>query len=536
MDAGYTNALNDSSSSVSALFAAGLLQATGDKLQLYVYTGEIDDALRDAILALGALIEIESSELGIVQIGVPFESIAALGDIAGVTRVTEPSYGVANAGANLTEGDAILSFDALRAAQGIDGLQTAIDSGDLPATAFVFDGGTLTSTSGGVISTSFRADGDLEAGLGSGVGAEGTAILEIVHDIAPGAQLRFANFATSLEFMAAVDFLASVSDVVIDDIGFFDRPTDGTSDVSTNTASALLDTANPIRTYVNAVGNHALRHYEGPLVAGPDGLAATGVSGALHTFGPTTTTTDALGLGSRTSNRVSLAAGQLGVIFLTWNDDFGAATSDYDIFVFQNDNGALVSASATNKDISNGGDGLPLEVAVFSNSTDSGLFYDVVIQHFHNVSAVHDLEMFMTSGGITFANGAVFNYNTLAGSVPAQSDAEGGVISTGAINAADPGNDTIESFSSQGPTGSGALKPDVNRHRRRERDGRRRLLRPLLRHVRRGPPRRGTRRAAARVAPRPARGRAGRRPHRRPRSVAQRHHVRRIRPRCERRG
>ena len=128
-----------------------------------------------------------------------------------------------------------MGFDAVRSTYGVSGvgvtigvisdgifgLGDAVTSGDLPATTLNRDGGgTLVSTSGGVIAISFRADGDLEGGLGGGTGAEGTAILEIVHDIAPGAQLRFANFQTELEFMAAVDFLAANSDVVIDDIGF----------------------------------------------------------------------------------------------------------------------------------------------------------------------------------------------------------------------------------------------------------------------------------------------------------------------------
>ena len=217
-DGGSVDALTEPGSGVSALVTAGLLRVSDGKLQLYVHADAIDQALRDGLAALGAVVERESLELGIVQASVPFVSLAGLADLPGLRAVTEPSYGVLNVGANLTEGDAILDFDALRSAQGVDGtgvtvgvisdgiagLQTAVSSGDLPATGESRSGGVLTSTSGGVIATSFRADGDLEAGF-SGDGAEGTAILEIVHDIAPGAQLRFANFETSLEFMAAVD-------------------------------------------------------------------------------------------------------------------------------------------------------------------------------------------------------------------------------------------------------------------------------------------------------------------------------------------
>jgi hypothetical protein len=44
----------------------------------------------------------------------------------------------------------------------------------------------------------------------AGAGAEGTALLEIVHDLAPGAQLAFANADTDLAFNQAVNFLAAV--------------------------------------------------------------------------------------------------------------------------------------------------------------------------------------------------------------------------------------------------------------------------------------------------------------------------------------
>ena len=67
------------------------------------------------------------------------------------------------------------------------GSVASMASGDLPAN---------------IGSRSFRADGNLNAG------AEGTALLEIVHDIAPGAELFFANFDTGLEFIQAVDWLA----------------------------------------------------------------------------------------------------------------------------------------------------------------------------------------------------------------------------------------------------------------------------------------------------------------------------------------
>src|SRR6185295_9990374 len=111
-----------------------------------------------------------------------------------------------------------------------------IASGDLPSAAGVRNAsGVLTGSTGGIIGRSVQANGDLE-GLPpppgcsfAGAGAEGTALLEIVHDLAPGAKLSFANGDTDLAFNQAVNFLAASNDVVLDDIGFFGEPYDGTS-------------------------------------------------------------------------------------------------------------------------------------------------------------------------------------------------------------------------------------------------------------------------------------------------------------------
>src|SRR5262249_11680227 len=153
-------------------------------------------------------------------------------------------------------------------------------SGDLPASAGGRNaGGVLTSSSGGIVGRSFQADRDLRGRAPAtpacgfpGAGAEGTALLEIVHDIAPGARLSFANFDTDLAFNQAVNFLAASNDIVLDDIGFLGEAYDGTSAVSQNTAAALNNPDYPIRAYFTAVGNDADEHYYGTYVSsGVDG-------------------------------------------------------------------------------------------------------------------------------------------------------------------------------------------------------------------------------------------------------------------------
>src|SRR4029077_7294098 len=166
--------------------------------------------------------------------------------------------------------------------------------------------GVLTSPSGGISGRSFQADSDLE-GLPSGqcafdgAGAEGTALLEIVHDLAPGAQLSFANADTDVAFNQAVSAMAAANDVVVDDLGFFGMPSDGTSTISANTAAALNKDSNPIRAYITSNGNSADEHYYGTYSdSGVDGTSVSGIAtpGHLHRFQKSGDTTDVLGLGA----------------------------------------------------------------------------------------------------------------------------------------------------------------------------------------------------------------------------------------------
>jgi hypothetical protein len=145
-----------------------------------------------------------------------------------------------------------------------------IATGDLPDSVGVRNStGVLVSSTGGITGRSFQQNGDLE-GLPpafpvcgfDGAGAEGTAMLEIIHDLAPGARLSFANIDTDLSFVQAVNYLASTNDIVVDDLGFFGEAYDGMSAVSAGTAAALNNPAYPIRAYFTAVGNFKIRPWQ----------------------------------------------------------------------------------------------------------------------------------------------------------------------------------------------------------------------------------------------------------------------------------
>ncbi|OFW14761.1 MAG: hypothetical protein A3F69_03345 [Acidobacteria bacterium RIFCSPLOWO2_12_FULL_66_10] len=491
-------------------------------VQVYVLLRAVNDDTVGRLTAAGATIEIADVQRRRVQARVPVSRLRSVAQLPIVDAIRLPSYARRRSGIFNTEGDAIVRADAARQQLRLDGTGVRvgvisdglkgvfavdctscggvaagpIEGGDLPAATGVRNAkGVLTAAAGGIVARSFSANNDLE-GLPpttpacgfAGAGAEGTALLEIVHDLAPGAKLSFANFDTDLAFNQAVNFLAASNDVVIDDIGFYGEPSDGTSAASTNTAAALNNTGFPIRAYFTSVGNDADKHYYGAYAdSGVEGTSISGITtpGHLHLFQRTADTTDVLGLGAQAYNLIRLPQNGEVAIFLTWNDAFGASGNNYDLYLVQQSTGQVV---ARGTDVQTGRQD-PSEFIDYVNRGAADSFR-IIVQNVRGGAQPRDLNIFSfqpecaTGGPQLLAAGRHerHNYNTATRSVIAQSDAggsPGAVVSVGAICSAsaaaagqfspdtqnesclDTSNRTVEFFSSQGPTLDGRVKPDV---------------------------------------------------------------------------
>lgn len=479
------------------------------EVQVYIEVSEVTDQNLNALRGLGVTVQIVGkpkpdktrnevlSHVPTVQGLLPVTIIDQVAALPFVRFIRLPDYGVRQTGSVDTEGDAILKADQVRSILGVDGMgvrvgvisdgingifatgcttcepttatPSPISTGDLPnATGTRNASGILTSVSGGITAQSFRTDGDLEGGLGGAPsGAEGTAMLEIVHDLAPGAQLLFANFSTHLEFNNAVDFLSADADVVVDDIGFFAMPYDGTSPVSANTAANLNNDAQPIRSYFTAVGNEARHHYQEDFVdSGVDGAPIVGFPGNLHLFQATAETSDLLGLGPSITDVIHLRVGDSAVVFLEWNDPFGASNNDYDLFLLRKGIfGCLNFPEVVEQSVDpQSGTQDPVETISYTNTTGADDDFCIAIQNSQNLAAVRNFDMFIRGAPPlpVAPDQENHNYNTVRSSVPAEADAGGSpvsVVSVGAVNWQTP--DTVESYSSNGPTQDGRLKPDV---------------------------------------------------------------------------
>jgi hypothetical protein len=510
----------------------GMMRINGRaEVQVYILVTELSDDNIKQLEAAGVTVELKEEARRLVQAEVPLARLAQVSELPFVTFVHFPIYSRRHTGSVTTEGDTILRADQVRSQFHVDGTGTfvaaisdglkgvfasscttcsgatggPISTNDLPdATGTRNASGILTASSGGIVGQSFDAKfSDLEGlprdASGNvittcgfpGAGAEGTALLEIIHDIAPGAKLSFANFTTDVEFNKAVNALAVNNDVVVDDIGFFGSPFDGTSVVSSNTASALNNNANIIRTYVTAVGNEADGHYLEAYHDSGSYLTVNGVSGNMHLFQATSNTTDTLNLGQQAYNEIELKPNGEAVLFLSWDDPFGSSPSTpnkYNLYLFQHGTNTVVAS-----DVGQTCEGPTNPVACLSyvnpNAGPANAFFDIVIQNPNNASAVKNLNLFAftpecaVAGLVTLVpitSHAKVNFNTIASSIIAEGDAGGSpvsVISVGAVCSAtaksqaafgghnescnDTTGYTIEFFSSRGPTLDGRTKPDI---------------------------------------------------------------------------
>ena len=498
--------------SVRDAVRARMMRINNDaEVQVYILVTEVTEQNLRELQNAGVRIELQDKRQRIVQARIPVIRLEEVGALPFVRFVRLPDYGIPGTGSVTTEGDATLNANLVRSMLGVDGTgvrvgvisdgiygifatgctmcgpttatPSPISTGDLPnATGMRNASGVLMSVSGGIVAQSFRADGNLEGKLyGGGTGAEGTAMLEIVHDLAPGAQLLFANFETSLEFNEAVKILSANADVVVDDIQFVALPPlilgampyDGTSAVSINTANAFNNNANPIRARFVIPSNFARKHYrEDFFDSGVDGAPIVGLPGNLHLFQLTASTSDVLGLGPTVTDVIHLPAGESVVVSLIWNDPLGASNNDYDLFLLRSGIFGCLNfpdVVAWSIDTQNGTQD-PVEVlrrytevVGYTNDTGAADDFCIVIQNSQNTAGVRNFNMFVQAPPLPSApSEETHNYNTIRSSITAPGDAGGSPVSVITVGAAwweTP--DSIELFSGNGPTTDGRMKPDV---------------------------------------------------------------------------
>ena len=399
--------------------------------------GWVDGRLDLSELAgLGFEVELALPDLGRAQGWIEAPRLAELRAAAGVREVGTPHYAVYARGSAISEGDEALGAAAARERFGVDGSGVRV--------AIISDG------IRGLAAAQERGDAPQLAealGFGSGWlerGAEGTAMIELVHDLAPGAALSFGAVATDLDMIAAVRHFAQRVDVIVDDVGFL-YPDDQRSDVSRNTAAALSNPDWPLRAYITAAGNWAQTHWSGAFARGREGRTlGLANPGPLHEW-----------RAGDPINEFRLPGGSRVVIALHWDEPWGRAQHDFDLYLL-NSTGAVAASSEQRQAV----DALnPQEVLTYTNEGGDGRF-GVVVQNWRGAAAPLGLELFVL-GSADRDSMETLEIATGASSLLAQADAGGGVITVAAITPGETGLDRTAAYSSQGPTNNGAAKPDI---------------------------------------------------------------------------
>jgi subtilisin family serine protease len=418
----------------------------GTPVQVYVHLTDYDADYVSRLVEKGAKIEIVEASVKIIQARIPPGSLESIAELPFVRFIDEPDRPVSNVGSKNTEADGVLQSNLARSTLGVTGTGIRVgvvqlgfkgraasqESGDLPAGASFF---------------STRADGSVD-----GTSGEGTAMLELIHDIAPGAQLFGVSFNTGLEFVAAVNFLADVAggpnsrrgtsggvDIIVDDISFFNAgPYDGSSFVSQAVTAAVGRGV----AYFTSAGNHAQRHWRGLYSACP--------GSDFHRFnvpscGP--------GMADEVLD-IRLPANSSFQALLQWNDQFGGSGNNYDLRLFDRDTGELLTAAdgvTGGRDVQSGTQ-FPLERITFTNSGMSTRNLGIVLENVGGAAQPRQLELYLT-GSVVQEQYVVSDH-----SIPNVADAKK-VISLGAVDWQTP--NSIETYSSRGPTLDGRLKPEA---------------------------------------------------------------------------
>jgi len=263
-------------------------------------------------------------------------------------RLVSASVAMTNAGSVTSEGDIAQRSDVARAVYNVSGagvmvgvLSDSYDqqggatadvaSGDLPNGVQVLD-------DSAVCGTIFSADPCTD---------EGRGMMQIVYDVAPGADLAFHTAFNGLADFAngIVDLANAGADVIVDDVMYFAEPMfmDGV------VAQAVDQVKGMGVAYFSAAGNQARASYEHAyensgeqLYIDFGGLQIP--AGYMHDFDP--------GPGIDTAQAHTIPAGRCAIFSVQWDSPFGSASAgtgtqnDLDVWLVDDSESTIVAYDA----------------------------------------------------------------------------------------------------------------------------------------------------------------------------------------------
>jgi len=282
-----------------------------------------------------------------VRARVPIRRVDAIAALPEVRFVGPLEPFVVNTGSVTSQGDVAHAAASARTTLGIDG--TGVRVGVLSDGVASLAARQGTNDLPPTCSTPPPASGACVAVVPgqAGSGNEGTAMLEIVHDLAPGAQLFFATATTgSAAFASNIQTLRDAygCDIIVDDVTYLAE-------------GAFQD--GPIAQAVNAVSASGALYFSS---AGNSGRLNAGTSGTWegdfvdsgwtiamseppYPSSPIHSFNGLAGDGAATSNALVLAS--VNSITLKWSDPLGGSANDYDLFRLDGTLSSVLAFSAS---------------------------------------------------------------------------------------------------------------------------------------------------------------------------------------------
>lgn len=279
-----------------------------------------------------------------------------------------------------------------------------------------------------VTARSFRSDGRMDTNV------HGTACAEIVHDMAPDAELYLVNFSTDTEQHLAVEWMISQGIDIISYSIAWTNAGDGkgtgpiTYDVERATAAGIV--------WCGAAGNDARVHWEATF--------NDSNGNGYHNFPDNDEFLE-----------FTVPAQETASVMMNWDDwgawngyDYSGSANDYDLSLYVKSGGSWAPLWDS-ANLQNGAGSWPVEESGVMNNSASSVTIGVRIRKY---SATRNCQMEIFVWGI---NGPI-EYNVPGGSLAIPADSPHGI----ALGASDAISDTYHSYSSRGPTHDGRIKPD----------------------------------------------------------------------------
>jgi subtilisin family serine protease len=393
-----------------------------DKVTVYLISepGTIID--EGSLQAYGA--EIIKSADNVWKVKAPINMIETIADnVEGIAFIKLPDKGIPSAieseGVGLTGASSYHSAghtgSGVKVAVidiGFAGLSSAISDGELPNTVVSID-----CTGSSCIPTDFSSETDLH----------GTAVAEIVHDMAPESTLHLIKISDTLDLKDANDYaIANGIKIINHSVSHFNNNFYSGECYNSNSVCTANNAYINGILWVNAMGNMAKKHY-GATFTDSDGDEYHDVAA-----------------GDDETINIEANAGDIIDVYLTW-EAWPTTDQDYDLGLYDSDLN-LVASSETSQT----GTQPPTEAIYYSVPANDT--YHLAI---YKYSATSDHRL------------AVFSLNhhtdpaAASNSITSPADATD-VLAVGAIDYSNWFTGPQESFSSQGPCSDGSTKPEIS--------------------------------------------------------------------------